>query len=251
MATIPLSRASIRISSFRRQAAISLALLCSFAAAQPVDIDLFNTGVDATGVRLPGGSADTHWQVVAGPGVSDPTSAVVVTNQNPGGNYFQTLDSSWIWVAANGVGAAGAAYTLRLQFDLTGYDIESLTITGIWGADNTASMSLNGASPVGSGTFSLPNVVLASHNTPHSFSITDGFVTGINTLEFQVVDTRNPGGLNVSGLVAQANAIPEPASIVLLVAGLASLAALNRRRRSDARAVYVGEACPSIAARPD
>jgi hypothetical protein len=227
-----------------RRAMGLVAVLGTVAAAQPIDIPLYNTGVDDAGLRLPGGSVDPHWQIVSGPGSGYPAPAIVVTNQHPGGNYFETLDSTWIWVAANGTGSVGSPYAFRVQFDLTGYDLDSLSISGAWGADNTANMFLNGASPIGSGTFSLPNVVLDSHNALHSFSISGGFVAGLNSLEIQVVDARNPGGLNVSGLIGQANAVPEASNFALFVSGLAVMFVANRRLRVRFKRVVTLGDCP-------
>ena len=82
-------------------------VLCGFALpADAADISLFNTGVDANGSKLSGGAIDPHWKLVAGPGVTAPADAVVVTNQNPGGctrrlrtqrGYGQTLVATPRW----------------------------------------------------------------------------------------------------------------------------------------------------------
>jgi hypothetical protein len=166
--------------------------------AEAAEVLLLNAGVSASGAKLPISAPDPHWQVVSGPGVAAPAPAVVVNVQHPFGNYFETTDSMWVW--ANAVGGGGGPYTFRLQFDLTGLDPRAVTFSGSWGIDNTGgTIALNGAAPTGTGLSLIPTSP-NNYNQLHAFSITGGFVSGINSLDFTVTDVRNPGALNVTGL---------------------------------------------------
>jgi hypothetical protein len=173
-------------------------------ALQPVPVQrmlkVWNTGVDSNAAKLTPGATDPHWQLVAGPGVMASRAPFVVTDQHPLGQYFATADSMWIGQDAAGSGDVGSPYTFRLSFDLTGFDPASVRITGAWGVDNDGDITLNGQPPAGTGTFSLTGAVMDNFNVEHDFTITGGFVAGMNTLDIQVTNTGGPAGLNVTSL---------------------------------------------------
>jgi hypothetical protein len=164
---------------------------------------VWNTGADANADTLALGASDTHWQLIAGPGVADPRPPFVVTDQHPGGAYFPSTDSMWIWQDAAGGGDFNTPYTFRLPIDLSGLDPSSATLSGAWGVDNDGTILLNGQAPTGPGTlgtFSLTGAAHDNYNVEHPFSITGGFVPGINTLDIQVTNADGPAGLNVTRL---------------------------------------------------
>jgi hypothetical protein len=160
----------------------------------------WNTGVDFNAAPLAPGAPDQHWELVAGPGVGAPQTPAVVAEQHPGGAYFPSTDSMWIWQDVAGSGTPGSPYRFRLTFDLLGLDYRSVTISGAWGVDNDGTISLNGHAPIGTGTFSLTNADHANYNVAHPFSITGGFLAGPNTLDFEVTNVDGPAALNVTRL---------------------------------------------------
>lgn len=213
-----------------RRAAGGLALLLLAASAHAATIPLFNTGVDGNGNPLAPGASDPHWQLIAGEGVTAPVPAVVVSEQHPSGQYFETTDSMWIWTDASGNGA-NTPYTFRLSFDLTGFDPGSVSISGFWGIDDTdGAIMLNGAAPEGSG-LTLTPTSFDNFNIQHPFSITGGFVAGINFLDITARDVSNPGALNVTGLSVLTTPVPEPGAAVLFGIGALALAVSRRPRR--------------------
>jgi hypothetical protein len=128
----------------------------------------------------------------------------VVTEQHPGGAYFPTSDSMWIWQDAAGTADAGSPYTFRLPVDLTGYN-PAVTISGAWGVDNDGTITLNGQPPAGMGTFALAGGdVHDNYNLQHPFTINGGFVPGINNLDFHVTNVDGPAALNVTRLMLDA-----------------------------------------------
>jgi hypothetical protein len=196
-------------------------------------ISLFNTGVNSSGVPLAGGSSDPHWTIISGPGITSPTPAVVVSNQSPFGLYAQNPNSKWIWVNASGDASINSPYTIRETFNLTGENPNTAMISGSWGVDNTGMILLNGSTPLGTGTMALPGNTTNNFESFHSFTITGGFVAGVNTLDFVVTDLANPGALNVNSLVGTVG-VPEPSAISLMLVGWISLLAY-RRVKADKR----------------
>lgn len=150
---------------------------------------LFNTGVNGSGQVLPQGSIDPHWTLIQS---SDPT------NPGPnallmklGGGYApNSTTSAWIGPRVSGNIPTGN-YMYRLSFDLTGFSPSSCILRGqFWSNDITQNVYING-------------VALGITNTnngkkyPTTFVITNGFVSGINTLDFVVHTNNQDSGLRV------------------------------------------------------
>ena len=154
--------------------------LCRPAAAS--SITLFSTGVDASGTPLPGGASDPHWTIIAGPGITNPTPAVVLNNQRVG-NYAQSKDSAWVWVNAGGTDVLNSPYTFQLSFDLTGVNREPRRSPAPGASITTARFSStvplrwSGALTLDGGDNH------GNYQSFHTFQITGGFVSGINTLD--------------------------------------------------------------------
>jgi hypothetical protein len=216
----------------RRTLFLVFTLLGLASRASAGTISLFSTGVDASGNPLPGGSSDPHWTITSGPSITSPTPAIVIAD--PPGTYAESPTSSWIWVNASGDGGINSPYTFALTFTLTATEVNTATISGLWGVDNDGSILLNGSAAAGTGALSLGGDGI-NFTQFSSFTITGGFVAGVNTLEFQAIDTGNPGALNVNGLVLTTSAVPEPSSLVMGVIGLGlagGFVAMKRRRSS-------------------
>lgn len=195
-----------------------ISLVATPAQAQSTITGLFNTGVAANGTTLLSiGDTDTHYQFIDGASV---TQAVVSNIQ--GAPYAVSTDSRYIWQTVGGPPVG--TYTLRTTFTLSG-STAGAQITGLFSTDNTGVIRLNGT-PVGSASTTFTSF------TP--FTISSGFVTGTNVLDFVVTNTDGPGALNVStlrGTFVAANA-PEPGSIALaLTAGIPVVGIVARRRR--------------------
>lgn len=221
------NRASVNIAKCIVAAAGFLAAL-----AHAANIPVFNTGVSASGTLLPLGAVDPNWSIVSGPGVTAPQAAYVLTSQrNPVGTYYPTSDSQWIWAAASGVAGVGSPYTFELKFNLAGFDPATVTISGAWGVDNLGTIELNGAPAIGTG-LSLTNP--SNFTAPNPFSITGGFIAGINTLDIVATDQGFVGGVDVTALIATGapiSPVPEPGACAMMIAGLGMLIIMKRARR--------------------
>lgn len=211
-------------------------LLCalttqSYAASITAPITLFNTGVDAAGNALIGGNGivDPHYSIFSSDiaGVTTGVSAVTYFN---GAYAPDSATSRWISHSATGFPGGGTT-TFRTTFDLTGLNPSSAVITGMNAADNAGTILLNGTS-VGS--------LNGSFNTLVPFTISTGFINGLNTLDFAVTDFGPPLALRIADISGTANnagptpvpePVPEPVSIALLGLGLAGIAAVRRKRK--------------------
>ncbi|HYK80176.1 MAG TPA: PEP-CTERM sorting domain-containing protein [Micropepsaceae bacterium] len=207
-------------------AAVTVALVslggASSADASPITT-LFSTGVDAFGVPLAGGFVDPHYTVSPGGGpfaIGCPSCVGWVGN---------TGTSSWISPATNTFGGPGP-FTYHTTFSLAGLDPDSAVITGSLAIDDEGSIFLNGVDVFDSvSTFSAPWSFF------QTFTISSGFIAGVNTLDIVVpnnIETPDDGPtglqLNLSGTAD----IPEPGSLSLLTLALGVFGASRRRNKS-------------------
>ena len=132
---------------------------------------------------------DPHYSVVE----NDNAPAVIM---HPHGSYFpNNAHSTWIWQMANGR-PTSVTRTFETSFDLTGYDVTSAKISGVWGTDNFGlDILINSVSTgITSPTFTML--------TP--FTIDSGFVAGQNVLQFVVQDVGAVAGFRVDNIVLTA-----------------------------------------------
>ena len=196
-------------------AAFVVAGLASGTHAGFVEIpDLFPTGVDDSGMVLPGGATDPHYFILE-------TGGFGIVVSKPHDTWARNdTNSKWIWETATGQ-PTNVTRTFRLTFDLTGLDPSTATITGEWATDNTGlDILINGMSTGNtSGGF--------SSFTRFFIGVDAGFVDGINTLDFVVLDFGSISGFRVGEISGMA--LPAPATFLLL--GLGGLRGTRRRRR--------------------
>ena len=166
---------------------------------------VYSTGVDDDHGLLAAGTADPHYQLITSADSAFPGPNGVVVNEGyPIGTWLTNGPNSK-WIAPQAAQSAGnlpGSYTYRLTFDLTDLDPSAAVISGNWAVDNAGvDILLNG---VGTG-----HANANAHGVFTAFVIRDGFLPGLNTLDFVVSNSgaaANPTGLRVklSGLTAQA-----------------------------------------------
>ncbi|MBX9579709.1 MAG: hypothetical protein K2X87_05315, partial [Gemmataceae bacterium] len=194
--------------------ALALAAVCAAGRSDAAVIPgLFNTGVDAAGVGLPDGTVgDPHYSLIIVPGGT--TEILVRTSAGgfPIPPYFVGDETTSTWIGPNNdfiLDGPEGTYVYRTTFDLTGLDPSTAVITGGWSTDNNGvDILINGVSTGYTTAFEQFAIGFAD------FTISDGFVDGINTLDFVVNNGGGPTALRVelSG-TADPAAVPAPAGL--------------------------------------
>lgn len=196
---------------------LALAMASSVSSARGAVIPLPSTGVDGAGNLLPGGSADPHY-TVTGPGVPGGGPAFVYSPPNIWPQWVpDDPNSGWIGFQDSSSSSPHGNYTYELPVDLTGYDPSTASISGSWAADQFGSISLNGAAT----GVSVPDGNWNAANAPNlnPFTISSGFHSGINTLDFVVTEPDDFDGLRVRNMTLTATPVPEPSACCLLIGG--------------------------------
>jgi hypothetical protein len=219
-----------------------LLLACVFVvlltAAQPAYADsiILRTGVNAALTPLGPNVADPFWTISVQGGAF---VAAEVVNAEVICCSMETVAATARWISDPSVTAGspntgwgiGPTAIARRQFDLTGSNLSTVSLTGVWRvADNRLGVFLNGNLLAGTNTGSgFQTDQAVSVTAPSAF-----FVAGINTLELRGSSTNSQfDGFFFNGTVEGVTGpvpTPEPSSLALLSFGVAGLAAGSIRR---------------------
>ncbi len=215
----------------RHELCLALVLIgvAQLSSAHAAVINLPSTGTDASGNELAGGSPDPHYSVT-GPGRPGGGPAVVYSQGSLFGGWVpDDPHSAWIGFQDSFSSNPHGIYTYELQVDLTGYNPSTASISGSWAADQFGSINLNGI-PTGQ-TVPDGNWDAGSHPNLSPFTISSGFHSGVNTLDFIVTEPDDGDGLRVRNVTLTATPIPEPSTLGLIIAaGVAAVMVFGRRR---------------------
>ena len=165
-------------------------------------IPVFGTGYlpGGPGLAAPGAADGNFTLIACPPGACGTVPFITLTGGYPFPPWMpNTAAAQWIGPDAAGdenrTDATGL-YVYRQTFDLTAFDLSTVTLDGAFAADNSSLIQLNGA-PVG------PASPTYTATTP--FTLNSGFRQGINTLDFLVTNDP-PYGVNPSGLYVELRA---------------------------------------------
>lgn len=153
---------------------------------------IFGTGLSAAGALLGDGEVDPHYVLTASADPSFPGPDAITVNAvwpiQSGVWALNGPNSRWISAQADQSAAVGnlpGDYTYATTFDLTGVDLSKFELVGAWATDNVGTdILINGTST------GISNTAQFAVLTP--FTVTTGFVNGVNTLEFVVNNAPDP-----------------------------------------------------------
>ncbi len=156
---------------------------------------VLSSGMNANGIVLPPGSADPHYLLTQSAHSTPPPPAIAATviQNHPAWAGNDAL-SSWLGPVNPGTeNVAAGSYNYRTTFSLDGFDAASAALTLRFGADNRLNdVLLNGVSR---------GISYAGFSSlSGTFSLTNGFAPGNNTLEFLTANdgsSPNPAGFRV------------------------------------------------------
>jgi hypothetical protein len=175
--------------------------------AQTTNIAIFGTGYVAGGPGLAApGTVDGNFSLISCPaGACGSRPFVTLTGQYPFPSWLpDTSSAQWIGPASGGnedtIDAPGL-YQYQETFDLTGFDLSTVVLSGSFATDNSGYIQLNGVTvgPTSSSSSSLT-----------VFSLTTGFNQGINTLDFFVTNGPTGGPQNPTGLFVELSGTGAP-----------------------------------------
>jgi hypothetical protein len=211
---------------------ISAGLLsASLLSAAP--LTTHNTGVNASDVVQSIGSSTSFWTLA-----SEPAGATEALGSNPfryfNGAYFVDNSlSGWVSPGNTGNASVSGIYTYQFLLDLTGFNPATANVAGVFGTDNGGAMLLNGVS--------VATTAFNAFGAPTNFSMTSGFIAGINTISIQTNNDPNAGGnptaFRVQFSTATADlvgpsSVPEPSTLFLFMGGLAAMGLFRKRIHS-------------------
>ncbi|HME43739.1 MAG TPA: hypothetical protein VKF36_11680 [Syntrophorhabdales bacterium] len=236
---------------FMVMVSVVVSLCCLWAVqaeAAPIP-GLYDTGVNSSNALLSAGATDPHYMLTQSvdPSFPGPNAIVVgpATAGNPTAGYPFTPNGPWMdnasnsqWIAPQeyvytgvptGNGMSAGAYTYTTTFNLAGLNPATAVITGEWAADDEGLNILINGNSTGL-TYNAE-----AYGSFQSFTISSGFVSGVNTLAFEVGNIAlGPTGLQVDNLSGTASPVREPVSLLLFGAGLVGMAVIGRRNERRA-----------------
>lgn len=223
--------------------------LFALSAANATPIQL-NTGVTAGGSTLTAGSIDPFW-TISTDGINFAAAKVAYPGAYP--NYgsgqtccgMETVSTDAAWVTTPSVVATspttgwstGNTVYARNLFDLTGYDLNTVSLSGKWRvADADYGIYINGNLVAGTNTH---NYAFLADQAFSVAAASGFFVAGINMVELRGQSVNDVwDGFWLAGTVqgqaasVPSSSVPEPGALALLGLGLAGMVGIRRRNEN-------------------
>ena len=197
---------------------------------------IYKTGVDNSNSVAAAGTSDLHWILDSVPNGSSYVTQVLTSVSGfpiaPNGPWIGDNGiSAWIaplYISGTNPGSnVVGSYIYTQSFFVSAAELAaSPTLNGRFALDNWSNNIILNFNNTG---ISLPFDPAGTDFTQwHSFNINTGFVEGVNTLSFYVINS--PGGVNgnPSGLRVE---VPEPGTLALVGLALFGFGAARRRKQ--------------------
>jgi hypothetical protein len=190
------------------------------------------TGLDAANNLIAsGGQADAHWSVQPQGGGVAPAQTVYPNNPDWYGLWLQNgPNSDWIARDATTNFQGPPLYAFTRTLDLSGFNLSTVSINGLWAIDDNGILSLNGyvlSSLLSGGAIGGD---ASNYTMLHPFSVAAGspyLLRGLNTLTITMTASNQfEDGVRLEGVVTAS--VPEPVSMVLLALGVGIVVVANR-----------------------
>jgi hypothetical protein len=215
-------RDSYRFLSLSGLALLGACSLLPSSGANAATVAILNTGVDADGIAMVGGSVDTRYQLIEnGSAAVNPPATLYVLQPDAGNNSYplQTDPAQVAWIANSPASQWISTYSApvvqgttsspagsqsyRFSFNLRGYDPSTARVQGRWAADNFGTdILINGVSTEQpTDDFSDADDKNQGFRAFTDFEITSGFEQDLNTVDFETVNVDVVAGLRVEGTV--------------------------------------------------
>jgi hypothetical protein len=209
-------------------------------------IVLHGTGFDSSGNPLVSGAVDGNWGLSGG--FTGSNQAFFIAPGNPNwftgagadGPYANNTNvatfsgSGWISNNATSSFNGPAPYTFSMQFDLSAFDVNTVSIAGLWAIADGGTLDINGNL-----VSDLSAFVSSNWESLHPFSIvnTSWLNPGINTINLTEIQTNQVFAAarfeaSVTGTLI-GNSVPEPATLGLFILGLGSIVIGKLRREGS------------------
>ena len=222
-------------------AVMGIASAALASSAMAASFTIYSTGftTGSTSVQAAARTPDGNYSVIESGGVTLVTPVSAYVDQTVSQYAANNSSSKWDSTQAGDSFSAQpvGVYGYQTTFSLTSFEAATAVITGLWGGDNAYDgIYLNGN--LISGTIgpqlSTTNEFSTLSNAPYSpFTISSGFQSGTNTLDFFIDNT----GASASPTAFRAQlsgsyAVPEPSTVAVYAIGsLAVLGFVVRKKR--------------------
>ena len=213
------------------------AFLMLSSGAFGTTIALHGTGFDSSGNPLASGGVDGNWLLSGGFTHSD--KAFFIAPGSP--NWFSGISgvpayvnntnaatfngSGWISNNASSNFNGPAPYTFSMQFDLSGFDLNTVSIAGLWAIADGGTLDVNGHI-----VSNLPFNISSNwdHLRPFSITNTSWLNPGLNTIHLtETITNQLWAAARFEGSATgtfTGNSIPEPGILGLFILGLTGIA---------------------------